>query len=238
MKRLPLTLLVFVFAAGMAHAATDPARQAAAQRGTEPPANGVWYVYDRNGALLKEENYQSFRLHGEVRTFYPSGAVKEWLNYVDGYRHGASKTFYANGSLESESNYENNNLTGYTRRYYDTAELLSVSFYKKGNLDGEQKTYFKTGALRRISNYNDGILNGAVVTYNETGQIISQERYRKGVLIGRHNAEDDNLTSLPVQTPRNDKSLKKETKASAPPTPTLPKSLSPKESMTTPSTQP
>ncbi len=55
MKKSVLAVLLLLIAAPV-WAISNPARQAAQQRGTESPADGVWYVYDRNGALLREEN--------------------------------------------------------------------------------------------------------------------------------------------------------------------------------------
>ena len=38
----------------------SPARLYEQQRGTQSPVEGVWHVYDRNGNLLREENYENY----------------------------------------------------------------------------------------------------------------------------------------------------------------------------------
>jgi uncharacterized protein len=182
-----------------AFAATNPARQAAQKRGTEPPVDGVWYVYDRNGALVREENYQSYRLHGEVRDFYPSGSVKATANYIDGYRQGPGATYYENGQLQSTINYEDNNLNGLSQRFYDTGELESEVVYVNGNLDGPKKTYYKSGSRKQVLNYVDGKLHGSVRTYDEqTGDTLTEENYKHGSLVGRKDYKAEILeTTVP-----------------------------------------
>src|ERR1700733_15189880 len=86
----------------------NPARTYEQQRGTQPPVQGEWNVYDRQGNLLREENYSNYRLDGEMRIFYPSGAMKELLNYSDGLRVGDDKNYYESGGLDHEDTYVNN----------------------------------------------------------------------------------------------------------------------------------
>jgi antitoxin component YwqK of YwqJK toxin-antitoxin module len=78
----------------------NPAQLYEQQRGTQPPVQGVWHVYDRDGHLLREENYANYRLNGEMKIYYPSGAIKELLNYSDGERQGDDKNYYESGSLQ------------------------------------------------------------------------------------------------------------------------------------------
>ncbi len=201
--RILLLLLLTVFsAASVSLAGNNPARQAAQQRGTEAPADGVWYVYDRQGKLLREEHYQSYRLQGDVKTFYPNGTLKEWSIYIDGVRQGPTKTYYQSGTLQSQSNYVNNNLSGFNNSYYETGELKSVGKYENGNLDGEFKDYHLNGQVKRLAYYNAGVLNGTALIYNETGQAIAEEQYRNGTLLSRHEFNLDSLTAgVHVQAP-------------------------------------
>lgn len=199
-----------------AFAVSDPARQAAESRGTVPPVDGPWNVYDKNGKLLRQENYRSFVLHGEVRAFYPSGAVKDFSVYEAGQRHGLNKTYYENGGLKSEGVYVNNNFEGLVKMYQDTGELLSEANFINGSLDGEKKEYFKSGALNTLSNYNHGILNGAVVTYDEKGKIISEAKYNHGELTGRRDYSSEKYISVPAATKPQDKKPIEKAKAEVP----------------------
>jgi hypothetical protein len=71
--RIYFGLLAFVMIAAPVCFAqsVNPARMYEQSRGTQSPVEGVWHVYDRNGNLLREENYENYRLDGEMRIFYP-----------------------------------------------------------------------------------------------------------------------------------------------------------------------
>ena len=125
--------------------ATNPAREYEQSRGTQPPVDGVWHVYDRDGNLSREENYHNYRLDGQVTMYYPSGAVKDVVHYSDGFRVGDDRGYYESGGLEHEDTYVSNDLEGPSTHYYDTGETQSRDSYTHGNLDGEKKVYFKDG---------------------------------------------------------------------------------------------
>jgi len=194
--RLILGLLaLFIISAPMcfAQVSINPARIYEQQRGTQPPVEGVWHVYDRNGNLLREENYHNYRLDGEMKIFYPSGALKELLHYSDGLREGDDRTYFENGGLESEGNYENNDLQGPSVHFYDTGEVKSREHYTNGKLDGEKSVLYKNGILRQSMYYINGLLDGAVSTYAQDGKIIIEEHYSHGDLIS-HNEYGDKTT--------------------------------------------
>ncbi len=192
MRKIFFAAVMFVsVASSLVWAGSNPARQSAQQRGTEPPADGVWYVYDRKGYLLREEHYGAYRLNGEVKTFFPSGGIKEITQYLDNTRQGATKTYYENGGIESDSSYEKNNLSGLSKHFYNTGEFESESYYVEGRLDGEKKSYYKTGVLKQIAVYAAGALNGTIRNYGEDGKMVSEEIYDHGALISRKEIKAD-----------------------------------------------
>ena len=199
MKKAGLFLIMLIAVATPVWAISNPARQYEQQRGTEAPADGIWRVYDRNNMLLREENYRVYRLHGDYKVFYPSGALKESMIYNDGYRDGPYKTYYESGKLQSETTYVHNNFQGLRRYYYDNGELESEFYYKDGNLNGEKKIYYKNGQLKQVLFYKDGMLNGMALTYAENGQVMLEEQYRSGSLISRNEYTGD-LVSAPLQS--------------------------------------
>jgi len=168
----------------------SPARMYEQSRGTQSPVEGVWHVYDRQGRLLREENYHNYRLDGEMKIFYPSGALKELLHYSDGLREGNDKNYFENGGLESEDTYVNNDLEGPSVHYYDTGEVKSREHYSRGKVDGEKSILFKSGILKQSMYYQGGLLDGEVATYAEDGQIITEEHYTHGNLISHHEFGD------------------------------------------------
>ncbi len=187
-------LALLMIAAPLSFAqSVNPARLYEQSRGTQSPVEGVWHVYDRQGRLLREENYHNYRLDGEMKIFYSSGALKELLHYSDGLREGNDKSYYENGGLESEDTYEDNDLEGPSVHYYDTGEIKSHEHYSRGKLVGEKTILYKDGILKQSMYYRDGLLDGAVATYAKDGKVITDEHYIHGELIS-HNEYDDKAT--------------------------------------------
>ena len=181
-----LAFLIIAAPLSFAQVNINPARIYEQQRGTQPPVEGVWHVYDRNGNLLREENYHNYRLDGEMKIFYPSGALKELLHYSDGLREGDDKAYFENGGLEFQDNYEDNDLEGASVHFYDTGEVKSREHYTVGKLDGEKSIFFKSGILKQAMYYIGGLLDGDVATYDEDGKIVLDEHYMHGDLVGRN----------------------------------------------------
>ena len=209
-----LSLLMFLTmtaSMGFAQQNINPARLYEQQRGTQPPVEGVWHVYDRNGKLLREENYHNYRLDGEMKIFYPSGNLKELLHYSDGLREGNDKTYFESGGLESEDTYVDNDLQGPSVHYYDTGEVKSREHYADGKLDGEKTILYKSGILRQSMYYQNGVLDGAVSTYAENGQILVDEHYIHGTLISHNEygdkstyvSKNDSASNAAAPTPNN-----------------------------------
>ena len=200
MKQLSLTAAIVLLLTISSYAESNPAREAAQKRGTQTPADGVWYVYDRNGNLLKEEHYRTYRLDGDVKTFYSSGAIKALTVYMDGQRHGLEKTYYEKGGLQAENNYVNNNLSGSVRQYYESGVLKKEANYKDGQLDDMAKDYYENGALKQVWSYNKGVINGAQVKYNEEGKVLSEDNFVNGVLVA-HKDYSNEVASLVSKKP-------------------------------------
>lgn len=177
-----LFFLVFISNVVFAQA-VNPARQYEQQRDSQSPADGVWYVYDKNGNLSKEEHYKSYRLDGEVKSFYPGGSIKATTPYIDGKRQGMEKTYYEQGGLKGENVYVKNNLNGISRQYYDNGALMKAADYSEGQLDGTTKEYYDNGSLKQIWNYSHGVINGAQLSYSPDGQIKSEDDYLNGVQV-------------------------------------------------------
>jgi len=177
-------LVLLIFASPLCFAQNvNPARIYEQNRGTQPPVQGVWHVYDRNGNLLREENYENYRLDGQMKIFYPSGALRELLHYSDGLRQGDDKIYFESGGLASENNYEDNDLEGESIQYYDTGEIKSREHYMNGKLEGAKSIFYKNEILKQSMNFEAGLLEGAMTTYAEDGTIIVEEHYSHGNLI-------------------------------------------------------
>ncbi|MBF0511892.1 MAG: toxin-antitoxin system YwqK family antitoxin [Candidatus Omnitrophica bacterium] len=205
-----LALLMIPASSGFAQN-VNPARMYEEQRGTQTPVEGVWHVYDRQGKLLREENYHNYRLDGEMKIFYPSGALKEFLYYSDGLREGNDKAYYENGGLEFEVNYKDNDLDGDSVHYYDTGEVKNKEHFVKGKLEGRKQILYKNGNLKQSSYYVNGLLDGALTSYAENGQVTLEEHYLKGHLISHNEygeksayvAKNNSATNASAPAPNN-----------------------------------
>ncbi len=168
---------------------------------TVKPADGLWRTYDRKGNLDREENYRNRLLYGDIKSFYPSGALRAVTQYVDDKRQGLEKTYYENGGLASESGYVDNDLEGLSHHYYDTGELEREAYYKKGSFNGETKVYYKSGAIKQQLQYKEGVLDGTSLTFNENGQVVVEETYRKGTLSERKDYSKDSSRGALLGSP-------------------------------------
>jgi hypothetical protein len=184
MTKVLLSFIVLLTASSTVFAqAVNPARTYEQQRNSQPPADGSWHVYDRNGNLQKEENYKNYRLNGQVKTFSPTGGTKSITFYVDGNREGVERVYYDNGALQFENNYKNNDLNGISKEYYLTGELKRSANYVTGQLNDVTKLYYENGALKQQWNYDHGIIHGTQLSYGEDGQVKSEDDYQNGVLV-------------------------------------------------------
>ncbi len=224
-----VVLLVFVSSNALAQA-INPARQYEQKRNTESPADGVWYVYDREGNLSKEEHYKTYRLDGDIKTFYKSGSTKAITPYVDGHRHGLEKTYYESGSLKGENIYEHNNLNGLSKQYYENGALQKAANYTNGQLDGTMKTYYDTGILKQVWNYANGVISGTQINYGPDGLIKSEDNYQNGVLSSHKDYVTDvaSLVSAPAPNAASN-DAKVESKDVAKPAPAVPATTEKKE---------
>lgn len=183
-----LSFVMIALAASTAFAqAVNPARTYEQQRNSQSPADGVWHVFDKNGNLLKEENYKNYRLHGDIKTFTAEGSLKSVIPYNDGSRHGLGKTYYPSGALQGEYNYSDNNLNGISKEYYETGELKRAADYKDGQLNGTTKIYYTNGALKQQWTYKKGIVHGVETLYDEGGHVTQENNFQNGVLVASKN---------------------------------------------------
>src|ERR1700689_2120710 len=94
-------LLLLMAAASLSLAQNiNPARLLEKAKGHKASFEGGVPFVDRNGNLLREENYHNYRLDGEMKIFYPAGALKELLHYIDGLRDGDDKAYFESGGLQ------------------------------------------------------------------------------------------------------------------------------------------
>lgn len=106
---------------------------------------------DSTGACLEVLHWQ--QATGVVRTFYPSGRLKEYVPYGDlamGQRHGLVTSWFASGQLNTLQTYYQGQRTGELVMYYENGALKRRTEYSAGNemlgncfdADGQPIAYF------------------------------------------------------------------------------------------------
>ena len=108
------------------------------------PADSVWYDA---GVELRHVSSQTDSVGtcaeilswgdatGLVRTFYPSGHLKEYVPYGDlttGQRHGLATTWFENGQLQTRQVFAQGQRTGTLSVYYETGALKRQVDYVAG----------------------------------------------------------------------------------------------------------
>lgn len=104
---------------------------------------GKWLYYHPDGkSVMGEENYVDGKLHGDYKTFYPTGEPTEITTYKNGKLHGNYKKYSIKGFLYQDFNYANGKLNGmaiyYSRK---TGDLIKKGPYKDDLRVGTWENY-------------------------------------------------------------------------------------------------
>lgn len=144
--------------------------------------------------------------NGLVKTYYPSGKLKDVCHYVNGKRNGKAIHYYENGKIATVANFRNDDFYGKVTFYYSNGQKNSVEYYKikgltpfklwyengvlkqKGNhlddkMSGKWLLYYPDGKLQEINYYNSNLKDSVWIYFSEAGDTIKKEWYKDNVLI-------------------------------------------------------
>ena len=104
---------------------------------------GKWIFYHPDGkSVMSEENYKKGKMHGDYRTFYPSGEPTEITSYSNGLQEGSYKKYSIKGFLYQDFNYQRGKLNGmaiyYSRK---TGDLVKKGPFKDDLRVGTWENY-------------------------------------------------------------------------------------------------
>ena len=128
-------------------------------------------------------------LHGEQKTFYPSGAIKTQIVYEDGLLNGLKGLWDEEGNLLEESKYIKGKIEG--RHFEKDQEGREIVYnYKNNRREGPHFVYYpldvtegeKVKAIEAF--YKDNKLHGEAVEYDPSGAKISATTYKSGAKDG------------------------------------------------------
>ena len=148
-----------------------------------------WQKFYEDGILIGEINIKNGEPHGECKSYYTNGKIKERFTAVQGEKNGPAKYWDEDGRLIFEGTlspstndgydelYEdmfNEELeyvaTGHVWQYDDDGNVESEWYLKEGKKSGKSKS-FEKGKLKSEQTYVDGEANGFYKSYYDNGQI-------------------------------------------------------------------
>lgn len=120
--------------------------------------DSVWTYYSEfDGTVRIREPYNQGKLHGTVRSYFPSGPVSEEMEWKDGVKQGEWKQYYDDGSLRLESWYEQGMLNGPYRVYYPDSILKVKGTYGNDRSEGMWEFYDQSGTVLYAIEYRKGM---------------------------------------------------------------------------------
>lgn len=171
---------------------------------------GTFKLWNTNGNLLEESQYDNNVLNGIQKNFYANGNIKNEITYVNGQKNGLTKNWYQDGRPSSEVEYKDNKNVG------------STSFYPNGSIRMKEVLNEDTGVLLTEAYYNNGALShsfgaignkkeGLLIKNAPTGFKVAEATYKNGVNDGWcriWNEQGDLDTELFYQDGQLDRSKK------------------------------
>lgn len=175
--------------------------------GTADLANGVqkdWLfdqsakIWDDQGNLIAEIQYENGFLQGKSNYYYSSGQLEKEIPYDRDLIHGMCLEFYANGTLRSETPYLSGLKEGLSQTFWKEQVLFCTEEYKEGLLLKGDYFSIKGEILSQVQNgfgfqtllpdqncfqmieYRKGIPEGKVKTILNTGEIKNIFHLKKG----------------------------------------------------------
>ncbi len=127
--------------------------------------------------------YSGLLLHGQFKSSYSDGQIKEQGQYRNGLKHGVWKQWYTNGELKEVLTYRSGKLNGKALKYDPEGRLLLSGKYKKGKRHGEYLIY-------------------------EEGKISSKKTYKKGVEEDQAAEKPEKIKKTKEPKPKKEKKVR------------------------------
>lgn len=97
--------------------------------------------------------------------------VKE-ITFKNGVREGLMKSFYPTGELRQTFWYENGLREDSSKWYYQEGQLFRSTPYKRDTIDGTQKQYYRTGRLKAKLGYSKGLRTTYLEEFTPEGKLV------------------------------------------------------------------
>ncbi|MBC3756827.1 tetratricopeptide repeat protein [Hyunsoonleella sp. SJ7] len=150
---------------------------------------GKWYIYNEDGQLSSEGNYdENGERDGKWTWYHPNGGTMETAVYQNGKLNGENLHFFENGKPYIVTAFKDDELEGEYLLYNEKGALIEKKFFKAGELDGLYKSYFKVGEslLEWHIPYKKGDVESMATEYYANGDVYAEIPFENGK---RHGVE-------------------------------------------------
>ena len=104
---------------------------------------------------------------------YLSGTrLAKEVTFKNGVKHGLMKTFYPSGKVRQTFWYENGLRQDSARWYFEEGQLFRTTPFKNDTVDGIQKQYYRTGRIKAKIGYSRGLRTPYIEEYTPEGKIV------------------------------------------------------------------
>jgi antitoxin component YwqK of YwqJK toxin-antitoxin module len=159
---------------------------------------GLCKVWNDQGSLIAEFNYEKGLLQNSARYFFPSGKLQKIIPYNQGEVHGIVHSFDENGNLIEEIPYANGDKEGFAVAFWSPGHLLSKEFFEHGylinasyyDLNGKciseikagkgKQTKFKENQFEALINFSGGVPEGEVQLFYPNGTLKCSYLIKEG----------------------------------------------------------
>lgn len=159
---------------------------------------GKCSVWEEQGNLIAEFNYEKGLLDTPAHYFYPSGKLQKIIPYEQGEIHGVLQTFDEEGRLIEEIPYYRGEKEGKAVAYWNINQPLSTETFIQGRLseasyfdplgncvakvhEGKGKqAQFKEGRLDILYPIENGIIEGEIEIFSPSGALHSSYVIKDG----------------------------------------------------------
>lgn len=144
---------------------------------------GKWFIYNEDGQLSSEGNYDDKGERDQKWTWYHlNGSIKETAWYENTMINGANHQFFENGKPNIVASYKKGKLDGEYLVYNDKGALIEKKYFKEGKLDGLYESFFKVGEslLEWHIPYKNGEVVSIATEYYANGDVYNEIPFENG----------------------------------------------------------
>lgn len=162
---------------------------------------GIVQVFNKQGQLIIEKEYQQNKLHGLYKIYFPAESIRLEMLFKNGKREDSFRFYHTKDNrLLEEVSLKGTKLNGLAKQYYyPSGQLKTIYAFKEDHLTGYIKEFYENQALKNEFHCNNDQLDGLATSYDEKGNLLSEETFKNGVLHGPSKYYDPQTQTLTTE---------------------------------------